>query len=385
MAKPYIPKDWLIYHKNRKVRSSSFDRLENTLSYQLLPSIKALGYERFALEDITTNHIEEIMDYNLRQGYSYSTLLKVKNYLRAFFDFHDGDIQRNPMKKYQFYSKESVQAMQTSLQGKKQEVLDKIAQKKKDKEEGKDSQIIITEEELKLAHLSMKSQIDQQDIHVLTQNEVDRIRDVIKNGYTKMYRSRSGNLVESARYFPFQGEFILFMLNTGIRLGEAVALMYRDIDFDKGEISITKNAINPKERDDAGNSTGKRVHELSSTKTKTSKATIAISPFALDILREMKNKEQPDYDGFIVHNEEGERIERRVLERRFERILEGAKIEAKGIHCLRHTYGTQLYEQTQDMQLVSHQLRHSDPAFTSRTYVHKSNERAADQIKNIRI
>ena len=90
------------------------------------------------------------------------------------------------------------------------------------------------------------------------------------------------------------------MLNTGIRLGEAVALMYRDIDFDKGEISITKNAINPKERDDAGNSTGKRVHELSSTKTKTSKATIAISPFALDILREMKNKEQPDYDGFIV-------------------------------------------------------------------------------------
>lgn len=99
----------------------------------------------------------------------------------------------------------------------------------------------------------------------------------------------------------------------------------------------------------------------------------------------MPNQSGVGYDGFIVHNEEGERIERRVLERRFERILEGAQIETKGIHCLRHTYGTQLYEQTQDMQLVSHQLRHSDPAFTSRTYVHKSNERAADQIKNIRI
>lgn len=164
-----------------------------------------------------------------------------------------------------------------------------------------------------------------------------------------------------------------------------MALRYSDVDFDKGEISIKRNAINLKERDENGNSTGKRVHELSSTKTRTSKATIAISPFALGILREMKAKEKPDYDGFIVHNEVGERIERSVLERRFERILEGAKIEAKGSHCLRHTYGTQLYEQTQDMQLVSHQLRHSNPAFTSRTYVHKSNERAADQIKNIRI
>lgn len=378
-------KDWLIHHKKRKVKPSSYDRLENTLVYQLLPTIEALGYGRLALKNVTTRHIEEIMDFNLKSGYSYSTLLKVKNYLCAFFDFFDGDVPRNPMRKYQFYSKESVQDMQASLWGKKQEVLEKIAQKKKEKAEGKDSQIIITEEEWKLARLSLKSQMDQQDIHVLAQEEVGRIRDVIKNGYTKMYHSRSGNLVESARYFPFQGEFILFMLNTGIRLGEAVALQYSDVDFDKGEISITKNAINPKERDEDGNSTGKRVHELSSTKTRTSKATIAISPFALDILREMKAKEKPDYNGFIVHNEEGERIERRVLERRFERILEGAKIEAKGIHCLRHTYGTQLYEQTQDMQLVSHQLRHSDPAFTSRTYVHKSNERAADQIKNIRI
>lgn len=378
-------KDWLIHHKKRKVKPSSYDRLENTLFYQLLPTIETLGYGRLALKNVTTRHIEEIMDHNLKSGYSYSTLLKVKNYLCAFFDFFDGDVPRNPMKKYQFYSKESVQDMQASLLGKKQEALEKIAQRKKEKAEGKDSQVIITEEEWKLARLSLKSQIDQQDIHVLTQEEVDKIRDVIQNGYTKMYHSRSGNLVESARYFPYQGEFILFMLNTGIRLGEAVALRYSDVDFDKAEISITRNAINPKERDENGNSTGKRVHELSSTKTRTSKATIAISPFALGILQEMKAKEKPDYDGFIVHNEAGERIERRVLERRFERIIEGAKIEAKGIHCLRHTYGTQLYEQTQDMQLVSHQLRHSDPAFTSRTYVHKSNERAADQIKNIRI
>ena len=135
-----------------------------------------------------------------------------------------------------------------------------------------------------LSRISLNSQLDQQDIHVLTQDEVVRIRNVIQNGYTKMYHSRSGNLVESARYYPYQGEFILFMLNTGIRLGEAVALQYSDVDFENGEITITKNAINPKERDENGDSTGKRIHELSSTKTRTSKATIAISPFALDIL-----------------------------------------------------------------------------------------------------
>lgn len=382
--------DWLTHHKKRKVRSSSYDRLENTLFYQLLPAIQGLGFEKLALKNVTTQHIEEIMDFNLKKGYSYSTLLKVKNYLCAFFDFHDGDVPKNPMKKYQFYSKESVRAVQESLWDEKKKVMQKLEQRKKQKKAKKQKDeeeipIVLTEEEMTLSRISLNSQLDQQDIHVLTQDEVVRIRNVIQNGYTKMYHSRSGNLVESARYYPYQGEFILFMLNTGIRLGEAVALQYSDVDFENGEITITKNAINPKERDENGDSTGKRIHELSSTKTRTSKATIAISPFALDILCEMKAKEKPDYNSFIVHNEEGTRIERRVLERRFERILEGAKIETKGIHCLRHTYGTQLYEKTQDMQLVAHQLRHSDPAFTSRTYVHKSNERAADQIKNIRI
>ncbi len=89
------------------------------------------------MKNVTTQHIEEIMDFNLKKGYSYSTLLKVKNHLCAFFDFHDGDVSKNPMKKYQFYSKESVRAVQESLWDEKKKVMQKLEQRKKQKKANK--------------------------------------------------------------------------------------------------------------------------------------------------------------------------------------------------------------------------------------------------------
>lgn len=77
-------------------------------------------------------------------------------------------------------------------------------------------------------------------------------------------------------------------------------------------------------------------------------------------------------------------IAEKTLWQRFDKILRGAGVPQCGLHSLRHTYATMLYEATGgDIKLVSQQVRHSDPNFTTRTYVHQRNERTKNIIQKI--
>ncbi len=60
--------EWLYVRKYKKVKPNSFDRLENTLDFQIIPALEALNIKDIRLEDVTTLHIERIMNYNLNKG-----------------------------------------------------------------------------------------------------------------------------------------------------------------------------------------------------------------------------------------------------------------------------------------------------------------------------
>ena len=106
--------EWLYVLKYQKVKANSFDRLENTVDFQIIPALEALKIKDIRLEDVTTLHIEQIMKYNLNKGYSYSTLLKVKRLLVSFFSCYEHETPLNPMRQYQFYKKENVIAPQAN-------------------------------------------------------------------------------------------------------------------------------------------------------------------------------------------------------------------------------------------------------------------------------
>ncbi|MCR5783133.1 MAG: tyrosine-type recombinase/integrase, partial [Clostridia bacterium] len=53
-----------------------------------------------------------------------------------------------------------------------------------------------------------------------------------------------------------QAKYFLFILNTGIRRGEACALKYSDIDFEKRTAAIQRNITTAKKRDKTGRATG---------------------------------------------------------------------------------------------------------------------------------
>ena len=99
-------------------------------------------------------------------------------------------------------------------------------------------------------------------------------------------------------------------------------------------------------------------------------AILDINQKAIEIIRRLQAQEPQGYDGYIIHN--GDKpIEPRALEKRFYNLLRLAKIEQTGLHTLRHTCASKLYELTNgDTKFVSEMLRHKSVSFTAQTYIH---------------
>ena len=306
------------------------------------------------------------MNCTLEKGYSYSTLKKTRDFLNEFFEFYEDELPRNPMKKYKLFHKNIVLEKQKGLQEDRAAAQAKIALQKDEIAIYGSSKIFVTEEEKSLARMQLKSQTSQKDIHIFTDEEIQKIKDTIKNGYRFRFHSRCGNEMSSAIYKPKQGAFFLFMLNSGIRAGEAVALQYSDFDFENYTVRIHATAVNTKERNADGSATGKRNRTFTSPKTERSDTILQLSPLAIQIIKDMKALEPPEYDGFVVHHDY-KPIAEKTLWQRFDKLLRGAGVQPCGLHSLRHTYGTKLYEATQDLKFVSQQLRHTDPSFTAKT------------------
>ena len=167
-----------------------------------------------------------------------------------------------------------------------------------------------------------------------------------------------------------QAEFFVFMLNTGLRAGEALALKYSDFDYANRTVLVSENITSVKERDSDGRATGRRTVSKGETKTRRSTAVLSINQTAVDIIKRLQAQEPDGYDGYIIHNGDLT-IEPQALEKRFYNLLRLAQIEKTSLHTLRHTCASKLYELTNgDTQFVSEMLRHESASFTAKTYIH---------------
>lgn len=376
--------EWLYKFKRKTVKPNSFDRVECTYLHQIIPALRGCNLAGIKLKDVKLGHIHDIMDFNLDKGYSESTLKKIRDFLKEFFEYCEDEIPKNPMKKYKFYSKTIILETQQSLVPRKAAAQEKISKKKNKEVAVQESPIMITEEEKALAKMKLQSQVNQRHIRVFTDEELQRIKDTIANGYRKQYQSRSGNDVLSGHYSPKQGIFFLFLLNSGIRAGEAVALKYSDFDYKNCTVHIKETAANTKIRNADGSATGRRQRTFTSPKTDRSDAVLHLSPESMSIITQMKALEPPGYDGYVVHSNY-KPIAEKTLWQRFRKLLQGAGVDPRGLHTLRHTCGTKLNEATQDLKFVAQQLRHTDPGFTARTYVHQSDKRTKEILSKIKI
>lgn len=346
---------WLYGEKRGSIKADSFDRLEQIYEHQILPHIGGLKAPQTTARDL-----KQVMDANLAQGYSYSTLLKTYRLLNEYFETRrkQGTIVRNPLDTIKMYSRDYVNNYQAQLRSARSDAREKQSAGKP-----------MTETERVLADSRLRME-DREEIRVLTDDEIARLRDVAYNGYVLEWTSRGGKPCRSGPYYLKQAKFFVFAMNVGLRKGELMALKYSDVDFDKKCITIRNNHTVAKRRDAGGRATGGSVMVEGSPKTKRSASTIPASDAALQILREMLADEPDGYDGYIA-NDDGRPLVESAFRRRFNSLLKQAKVDHCGLHSLRHTFASKLFEASGgNAKLVSELVRHSSASFTEDIYVH---------------
>lgn len=92
--------------------------------------------------------------------------------------------------------------------------------------------------------LPKRLQGDTKEVRCFLPKEVERI----KRECVRCYQN--GNRIYRI------GEIVIFLLNTGLRIGEALALEWSDIDFERCRVNVRKNVVYVKKRDRDGRKTG---------------------------------------------------------------------------------------------------------------------------------
>ena len=166
---------------------------------------------------------------------------------------------------------------------------------------------------------------------------------------------------------------IVVCLYTGLRIGELLALEWKDVDFQKGVLTVSKS------RHEGKDENGRYAHIVESPKTVSSGRCIPLPKQILCELRMLKRKSRSAY---VISN--GERsIPVRSYQRSFERLLKKLDIPHKGFHALRHTFATRALECGMDVKMLSELLGHKDPAVTLRRYVHSLMEQKKEMMNKV--
>ena len=176
------------------------------------------------------------------------------------------------------------------------------------------------------------------------------------------------HLIESAcrERFPGHYPFILCMARTGMRIGEATALQWRDVDFANDCIVVRRNI--PHHR------------QVETTKTEAGQRKVDMSPeLSAELKRLMiEGKKQAlaegkpfDMEHWTFPNELGTPIfYTNFLRRVWHKVQDIAKVRRRTPHDLRHAWASHMLAAGADLAYVSNQLGHANPSITLRIYSH---------------
>ena len=152
----------------------------------------------------------------------------------------------------------------------------------------------------------------------------------------------------------------LIMLETGMRVGEALALCWSDIDWRRRAVRISKTVVRIVHQ--------KKSYVQQSAKSHSSNRTIPLSNDAYDILDKIYKR--GPVGSYVFHNEDGSRISYEALRWRVSKACDEAGVPYYGQHVFRHTFASNCYERGCDVKKLSRLLGHSDVTITYNVYIH---------------
>ena len=173
------------------------------------------------------------------------------------------------------------------------------------------------------------------------------------------------------RYY-YENTLYKFLLATGCRINEALALSWSDIDLDNAVVHITKT-LNYKQ-------------ETNSPKSKTSLRDIDIDQATVSMLKQYKRRQVQEAwqlgrsETVVFSDFIHEYPNNRTLQTRLRTHFKRAKVTNIGFHGFRHTHASLLLNSGIPYKELQHRLGHSTLSMTMDIYSHLSKENAKKAV-----
>lgn len=209
--------------------------------------------------------------------------------------------------------------------------------------------------------LPSKKKFPQQQIRYYTKEESLALRQAARACY------RSGKPKHRL------GDGIVLDLHTGLRCAELLGLQWEDVDFEKCELTVCRSVV--RVRNHSGKGSNWIMVLQDDTKSEAGRRTIPLNKTAMEALQHLY--QITGQSQFVLSTANGIFLSQRNLDRMFRAICRDAGLPEEkiyGLHALRHTFATMLFELKVDIKEISTILGHSTVRVTYDTYVHPSHQ-----------
>jgi len=152
---------------------------------------------------------------------------------------------------------------------------------------------------------------------------------------------------------------ILLMMETGLRVGEALALRWKDVQIARKRLTVRATVVRLANK--------KQSFVQDCAKSEASNRTIPLTPNAVRLLNtlwELRTNE------WVFTNTDGERLSYEALRWQTRCACRDAGVEYRGEHVFRHTFATNCYYKGVDIKILSRLLGHADVNITYNIYIH---------------
>lgn len=200
-------------------------------------------------------------------------------------------------------------------------------------------------------------------------------------------------------YAPF-----VVLFNTGIRIGELIALTWNDIDF-ANEIIYIRHTVIALDKTTYG-----FTQAIGTPKSKTSIRSISMNAETKSVLLRARFQFVSNHDysvpvvdnlgritgecrDFVFTSKNNTLLSQAVIIRRIHRIVnrynknvpeDGVKMQYFSPHTARHTFTSKAYEAGADMKIVSELLGHSSTSITLDIYTHLTEKKQLEKKETVK-
>ena len=147
-----------------------------------------------------------------------------------------------------------------------------------------------------------------------------------------------------------------FMIETGIRSGELLALKWKDVQIQSRRLHVHATIINPMYS---------FAEYQDSPKSKSSNRIIPLTPKAIAILNILLKSRKTEW----VFEQDGERYTYQKLSYQTKKLCKECGLKFYGEHAFRHTFATNCYYKGIDVKILSRLMGHSSVQVTYNIYI----------------